>query len=153
MIRRSLSLVHTVRRRLCSCQSSSIPVGIELLCRHWKSIHDYQCWGIWPDNLQLPYVQPPTSLCTTSNFLVYNLQLPRITSNFLMVARVIMVATVMVVVVSVVIFMFRTGQDGTGREKRHLNLTFQVTCDLANCPAAFLSYFHCKFVMKYSRRW
>ena len=24
---------------------------------------------------------------------------------------------------------------------------------LANCPAAFLSYFHCGFVMKYSRRW
>ena len=28
------------------------------------------------DNLQLPCVQPPTSLCTTSNFFVYNLQLP-----------------------------------------------------------------------------
>ena len=24
---------------------------------------------------------------------------------------------------------------------------------VANCPAAFLSYFHCGFVMKYSRRW
>ena len=41
--------------------------------------------------------QPPTSLCTTSNFLVYNLQLPHITPNFLVFAMIIMVATVMVV--------------------------------------------------------
>ena len=30
---------------------------------------------IWSDNLQLPCVLPPTYLCKTSNFLVYNLQL------------------------------------------------------------------------------
>ena len=36
------------------------------------------------DTLRLPCVQPPTSLCTTSNFLVYNLQLPHITSKLLM---------------------------------------------------------------------
>ena len=43
-------------------------------------------------NLQHPCVQPPTSLCTISNFLVYNLQLPCVqpptslctTSNFLL---------------------------------------------------------------------
>ena len=35
-----------------------------------------------------------------SNFLLYNLQLPHITSNFLMVAMVIMVATVIVVMVN-----------------------------------------------------
>ena len=29
----------------------------------------------------------------------------------------------------------------------------QVRVRLANCPAVFLSYFHCGFVMKYSRRW
>ena len=44
--------------------------------------------------------QPPTSLCTN------NLQLPHITSNYLMVAMVIMVAMVMVVVVNM---MVRTG--------------------------------------------
>ena len=37
--------------------------------------------------------------------------------------------------------------------------TWQLAVDsmdlfkLANCPAVFLSYFHCGFVMKYSRRW
>ena len=36
------------------------------------------------DILRLPCVQPPTSLCTTSNFIVYNLQLPHITSKLLM---------------------------------------------------------------------
>ena len=73
----------------------------------------------FPDN-------PQTSLSevisdqTTSNFLVYNLQLPHITSNFLMVAMVIMVATamvvmlVMVVVVNMVVMLDRTGQDPTG---------------------------------------
>ena len=44
--------------------------------------------------------QPPNSLCTN------NLQLPHITSNYLMVAMVIMVAMVMVVVVNM---MVRTG--------------------------------------------
>ena len=29
-----------------------------------------RCGRIWSDNLQHPCVQPPTSLCTTSNFLV-----------------------------------------------------------------------------------
>ena len=41
--------------------------------------------------------QPPTSLCTN------NLQLPHITSNYLMVAMVIMVAMVMVVVVNMMV--------------------------------------------------
>ena len=54
--------------------------------------------------------QPPTSLCATSNFLVYNLHLLHITSNFLMVAIVIMVATDMVDMVD------RTGQDETERD-------------------------------------
>ena len=71
-------------------------------------------------NLQLPcwrlyeMRQPPTSLCTTSNFLVYNLQLLHITSNFLMVAIVIMVATDMV---DMLVMVDRTGQGGTGRDR------------------------------------
>ena len=53
--------------------------------------------------------QPPTSLCTN------NLQLPHITSNYVMVAMVIMIATVamvmvvMAVMVVVVNMMVRTG--------------------------------------------
>ena len=54
--------------------------------------------------------QLPTSLCATSNFLAYNLHLLHKTSNFLMVAIVIKVATDMVDMVD------RTGQDGTGRD-------------------------------------
>ena len=50
------------------------------------------------DNHQLPCV-----VCTTSNFLVYNLQLPHITSNFLMVATVMVVMLVMVVVAVMVV--------------------------------------------------
>ena len=58
-----------------------------------------------------------------SNFFVYNLQLPHITSNFLMVAMVIIVAKVMKVIVSmvvmvavmnIVVMVVRTGQDRTG---------------------------------------
>ena len=45
-----------------------------------------------------------------SNFLLYNLQLPHITSNFLKVAMVIMVAKVMVVMLVMVVV------DGTGRD-------------------------------------
>ena len=56
-------------------------------------------------NLQLLHITS-NSKCTTSNFLVYNLQLPHITSNFLRVAMVIMVATVTVVMVVMVV---RTG--------------------------------------------
>ena len=33
------------------------------------------------------------------------------------------------------------------------SVDFALGSALANCPAAFLSYFHCGFVMKYSRRW
>ena len=44
---------------------------------------------------------------------VYNFQLPHITSNFLMVAMIIMVATVMVVIVLVVNMVVSTGQDKT----------------------------------------
>ena len=60
-----------------------------------------------------------------SNFLLYNLQLPHITSNFLKVAMVIMVAKVMVVMLVMVVV------DGTGRDGQnwHLNLTFKVTWD------------------------
>ena len=38
-----------------------------------------------------------------------------------------------------------------GAERMSMDLEFRS--GLANCPAAFLSYFHCGFVMKYSRRW
>ena len=47
--------------------------------------------------------QPPTSLCTTSNSLVFNLQLPHITSNLLMAAMVIMVTIVMVLMMMLVV--------------------------------------------------
>ena len=97
-------------QKLLSCQSGSIPTyGTDSLMVSF------------PDN-------PQTSLSevisdqTTSNFLVYNLQLPHITSNFLMVAMVIMFAmvimvatvmVVMVVVVNMVVLVDRTGRDGT----------------------------------------
>ena len=47
---------------------------------------------------------------------------------------------------------------GTGHASKldEFSEKFQTAFDtppLANCPAAFLSYFHCEFVMKYSRRW
>ena len=58
------------------------------------------------DNHQLPCV-----VCTTSNFLVYNLQLPHMTSNFLMVATVMVVMVVVVTKTE----QDRTGQDKTGR--------------------------------------
>ena len=56
------------------------------------------------NNIRLPCEQPPTSLCTTSNFLVYNIELPHITSkctipDLLMVAMISAVALVMVVIV------------------------------------------------------
>ena len=58
---------------------------------------------------------------TNSNFLVYNLQLPQITSNYLMVAMVMVVMVVILVMVVIVVvvdmkvrvFMDRTGRDGT----------------------------------------
>ena len=34
-----------------------------------------------------------------------------------------------------------------------LTIWWRGWVEIANCPAAFLSYFHCGFVMKYSRRW
>ena len=77
-----------------------------------------QCTHNWSDNLQFPYTSKLEVILwdqTISNFLVYNLQLPDITSNFLMVATVMVVMVVKLVMV----------KDGTG----HLNLTFQVTCD------------------------
>ena len=53
----------------------------------------------------------------TPNFLVYNLQLPHLTSNFLNVAMIIMVATVMVVMLvvvnMVVMVVMGSGQDKT----------------------------------------
>ena len=51
------------------------------------------------DNLQLP---------------VYNLQLPHITSNFLMVAMVMVIMLVMLVMLVVVV---RTGLDGIGHDR------------------------------------
>ena len=48
---------------------------------------------------------------------MYNLQLPHITSNFLiviMVATVMVVMLVMVVVVNMVVMVVRTGQERTG---------------------------------------
>ena len=47
-------------------------------------------------------------------FLVYNLQLTHITSNFLMIAVVAIIMIVMVVVVVLVVLLNRTGQDRTG---------------------------------------
>ena len=77
-----------------------------------------KCAHIWLDNLPLPCTSKSEVIWdqTTSNFLVYNLQLPHITSNFVKVATVMVVMVVMV---------DRTGRDWTG----HLNLTFQVICD------------------------
>ena len=62
----------------------------------------------------------------TSNFLVYNLQLPH-TYNFqlamvIMAAMVMVVRVVVVIVVVVVNMVDRTGQDGTRRAK----LTFKL---------------------------
>ena len=67
------------------------------------------------DNHQLPCVQPPTSLCTTSNFLMVNM--------VIMVAKVIMVTMVMVVTVIIVV-KDRTGQDRTGQD-RTMSLKFE----------------------------
>ena len=54
---------------------------------------------IWSDNLQFPYVQPPTSLYTTSNFLMYSLQLPYkfYRHQFIMVEMVIIFKMVIMV--------------------------------------------------------
>ena len=59
-----------------SCQGSSLPT----LVIH-SFIHDNQFWAIdaaMPDNLQLPYTSKSEVIWdqTTSNFIVYNLQLP-----------------------------------------------------------------------------
>ena len=71
-----------------------------------------QCAHIWSDNLQLPYTSKLEVISdqATSDFLVYKLQLPHITSKFLMVATVIVVMAVMVVMV---VMVDRTGQDRT----------------------------------------
>ena len=71
-----------------------------------------QCARIWSDNLQLPYTRRLEVIWDqiTSNFLVYNPQLPHITHNFLMVAMVMVIMENMVVLVS--------GQDGTGQQRR-----------------------------------
>ena len=45
-----------------------------------------------------------------------NLQLPHITSNFLMVATVMVVNLVMVVVVNMVVMVVRSAQDRTGHD-------------------------------------
>ena len=50
---------------------------------------------------------------------MYNLQLPQITSNFLMFAMVIMVATVMVVMVFMLVMVVGTGRDS----RQHCRLT------------------------------
>ena len=44
------------------------------------------------------------------------------------VAMVMVVTVVMVVMLVMVVMVFRTGQDRT-EQNRHLNLSFQVTCD------------------------
>ena len=80
----------------------------------------------WSDNRNLLYISKLEVIGdqTTSNFHVYNLQLPHITSNFLIVAMIIMVATVMVVMVvmlvmvvlvNMVVMVDRTGQTGEDR--------------------------------------
>ena len=89
---------------ISSCQSSSIPTYVGLSESLMVS---------FPDNLQLPcwrlyeIRQPPISLCTTS--------------NFLMVAIVIMIATIMVVMLVMVVVVNRTGQDRTGQDKTGQN--------------------------------
>ena len=73
-----------------------------------------QCARIRSDNLQRPYASKLEVIWdqTTSNFLVYNLQLPRITSNFMMVVKVIMVVILVMLVMVVVVVMSWTGQSG-----------------------------------------
>ena len=98
---------------------------------HWRLIHHYAIQSdqqitsnflTQASRRSHEIRQPPTSLCTASNLLVYNLQLLHIISNFLKVAMVIMVAMVMVVVVVmvvavvVVVVVNRTGQDRTGQD-------------------------------------
>ena len=90
---------HPAKSPLFSCQSSSIPTcGTDPMSESFMIHHSerlmQQCERIWSDNLQLPYtskleviwdqpttnflvynlklpcVQPPTSLCTTSNFFI-----------------------------------------------------------------------------------
>ena len=67
----------------------------------------------FPDNPQTSLSEIITDQ-TTSNFLVYNLQLPHITSNFLMVAMVMVIMLVMLVMLVVVV---RTGLDGIGHDR------------------------------------
>ena len=68
---------------------------------HYSEQWTQQCARIWSDNLQLPYTRRLKVIWDqmTSNFLVYNPQLPHTTSNSLMVAMAIMVSMVMVVMV------------------------------------------------------
>ena len=72
---------------------------------HYSERSTRQWARIWSDNLQLPCVLPPTHLCNTSNFLVYNLQLPyKFDSHqFIMVEMVMVVAMVIMVVMAMVI--------------------------------------------------
>ena len=78
---------------------------------HHSKQSSRQCAHIWSDNLYLPYTRKLEVIRdqTTSNFLVYNLQLPHITSNFLMVV------VVMVIMVVMLVMFVRTGQDRTGQ--------------------------------------
>ena len=103
----------TASSNICHGQFSQKEVFFEAPCTYGTEwVNDWWFGPLWSDNLQLPYTSKSEVIWdqTTSNFLVYNLQLPHITSNFLMVAIVIMVATVMLVRMVMVV---RTGRDGT----------------------------------------
>ena len=80
-------------------------------------VTDWPFGPLWSDNLQLPYTSKSEVIWnrTTSNFLVYNLLLPHITPNFLMIATGHGHGG-----------QDRTGQDRTGQDRQncHLNLTF-----------------------------
>ena len=80
-------------QKLFSCQSSSIPTleihsFIHSFTIHHSEWSTRQCARIWLDNLQPPDTSKLEVIWdqTTSNFLVYNLQLPYIISNFFVVA-------------------------------------------------------------------
>ena len=125
---------------------------------------------IWSDNLQLPYTSKLEVIWdqTTSNFLVYNLQHPWITSNFLMITMVVLVAMIAMVANNMLWLLVLLQNVNNNLYTIHVQSDYISKMNsilgswwswwswrswLANCPAAFLLYFHCGFVMKYSRRW
>ena len=109
----------------------------EWLVIHHSEQSTRQCAHIWSDSHQLAYTSKLKVIWdqTTSNFLVYNFQLPHTTSNFLLAAMVIMALMVMVIMVIMVVIVVmldmvflvirtsgqdRTGQDRTGQDKNDI---------------------------------